>query len=89
MLRHIQVRPGEITPLELGMFYISDPDTPSHKLYVVLVKVPGNGNIIKAAEAVDVILKRGDNFTMSDILAGKVRFLHRKYQGEKGRYPLL
>ena len=66
------------------MFYISDPDTSPDKLYVVIEKVPGNGNLIKAVDGVDVNLKKGDNFTLTDIMAEKVRFLHRKHQGKKG-----
>ena len=74
----------EITPLKLGMFYISDPDTSPDKLYVIIERVPGNGNLLKAVDGVDVILKKGDNFTLTDIMAEKVRFLHRKHQGKKG-----
>ena len=88
VLRHIQVMAGEITPLELGMFYISDPDTPTDNLHVVIVKVPGNGNLLKVIDGVDVMLKPGDNFTLMDIMGGKVRFLHRKHQGEKGTSSL-
>lgn len=86
ILRHVQVKAGDITAFDLGMFYIADPDTSPDKLYVVVLKVPGNGNLIKAIEGVDVVLQKGDNFTLTDIMAGKVRFLHRKFQGEKGTY---
>ena len=89
VLRHVQVDAGEITPLELSMFYISDPDTSPDKLYVIIEKVPGNGNLIKAIDGVDVILKKGDNFTLTDIMAEKVRFLHRKFQGKKGMVTII
>ena len=85
VLHHIQVNAGELTPLELGMFYISDPDTPTDNLYVIVEKLPGNGNLLKVIDGVDVVLKKGDNFTLMDIMGGKVRFLHRKHQGEKGK----
>ncbi|KAL4240403.1 Extracellular matrix protein fras1 [Mactra antiquata] len=84
VLNHVKVTDGDIIPLHLGLFYISDPDTVTENLYITLSVPPGNGDIIVAVDGKDIEVKVGENITVSDLIEGKVRFRHRVGQSIKG-----
>ncbi|XP_053388167.1 extracellular matrix organizing protein FRAS1-like isoform X2 [Mercenaria mercenaria] len=88
VLNHVQVEDGGITPLHLGLFYISDTDTDLENLYVVMVTSPTNGNLVKVIEGKDVEVTVGVNVSVADLMMGKVRFRHHAGKAFKGKATL-
>lgn len=85
VLHHVQVNDGEVTPLHLAMFYISDPDTVTKNLYMTFVILPTNGDIVVAVDGKDTLVKASGNVTLSDLIEGKVRFRHHAGKSFKGK----
>ncbi|KAH3869870.1 hypothetical protein DPMN_033043, partial [Dreissena polymorpha] len=88
VLNHVEVPDGELGPILLSMFYISDPDTSPESLTITVVTTPLNGDLIKVIKGQDVKVKAGDNVTVSDMLLGKLWFKHKAGKSERGKCVL-
>ncbi|XP_052791092.1 extracellular matrix organizing protein FRAS1-like isoform X2 [Mya arenaria] len=88
VLNHIEVPDGEIATVDFGLFFVSDPDTPTEDLIVTIVTLPSNGDLVMATEGHDLEIKAGENMTVGEIMEGRLRFRHHAGHSDKGMCKL-
>ena len=84
VLNHIEVPDGDIRTVDYNNFYISGPDTPTENLFLSILDLPANGDLIKVSQGHDLVMKVGDNVTVSEVMDGKLRFRHHVGYVDKG-----
>lgn len=89
VIGQIRVQQGGITSVPGDLFSLSDSDTSKDDLQLVVTRPSDIGDLVKATQGKDRVLKSGDTFSLIDLETGKIHFIHKTKHGRKGKYQVV
>ena len=89
VIGQIRVQQGGITSVPGDLFSLSDSDTSKDDLQLVVTQPSDIGDLVKATQGRDRVLKSGDTFSLIDLETGKIHFIHKTKHGRKGKSSVI
>ena len=89
VIGQIRVQQGGITSVPGDLFSLSDSDTSKDDLQLIVTRPSDIGDLVKATQGKDRVLKSGDTFSLIDLETGKIHFIHKTKHGRKGKYQVV